>query len=107
MMSLGSKEELGHNTLMLYLAVDMLICGKGSKRGEGEGGGCRWKRYTYIFLFRASCVQGGGLSRLRGVVYHRGLLSACRWLSHLREVASWLDTIVAKTSSNPQTAPCP
>lgn len=35
MMSLGSREELEHTKLMVYLAEDLSICGTWSKRGRG------------------------------------------------------------------------
>jgi hypothetical protein len=71
------------------------------QKGRGGGGVCQVERIHIYSLFRVGCPHGGGLSRLRGVVYHRGL-SACWWLSHLRGVVSRRATIVAKTSSNSQ-----
>ena len=49
MMSLGSREELGHVTLMVYVMWSWTcFMARGVKGGEAVA---RWKGYTYILCF--------------------------------------------------------
>ena len=70
----AQRKELGHITLMVHLAEDMLICA--AARGAKGQRGLRQLsdgKDTHIFFVSSGLSTRRGLQRVRGVVCYRGL----------------------------------